>query len=454
MLLEYFGGRQFGGQGFSKSARGTFLRRSYDHVLLHRLSLAGIDAETSYLDALIESEPKHQGAPVMQPLNTVIQSSVIGFLQTIGDIEMLAIEILEPAVIGKLFLYIGWTCKTSCCGPFTPSYLPQLSYAYNGNPPPEDRSAEGSQESAKRTYTINSLLAQTIIDGIAVPRNRPVMQHWLDFVLMQFQPALQSVISPIADCLSRHLRLLLLHALKANQPMANEKYPRVATDAEFVILNALERLLVLGLTHLTQSDVNSQEDDTPVQEKSGAESGVWVDMVWHDTIGLRPEAYSLSLIYNGLILVVEEPWSTYSALTQQKCWSLSLNAGIMPAKGVFGLVDVLIANAQSAVHMICDSITVRIRTPRNAVGDLQMQIYPKSSYSNSWNNICNALKDPWLFKYEDRFMQLAKDLASGRDFKTQVFLALKWLCVLGDKVTQTTAIDDKRIRKNLQVRDF
>jgi hypothetical protein len=30
-----------------------------------------------------------------------------------------------------------------------------------------------------------------------------------------------------------------------------------------------------------------------------------------------------------------------------------------PATGVFDLVDVLIANAQSAVHMICDSISVR-----------------------------------------------------------------------------------------------
>ena len=29
---------QFGGQGFTKSARGTFLRRSHDHVLLQRLS--------------------------------------------------------------------------------------------------------------------------------------------------------------------------------------------------------------------------------------------------------------------------------------------------------------------------------------------------------------------------------------------------------------------------------
>ena len=28
---------QFGGQGFAKSARSTFLKRSYDHVLLQRL---------------------------------------------------------------------------------------------------------------------------------------------------------------------------------------------------------------------------------------------------------------------------------------------------------------------------------------------------------------------------------------------------------------------------------
>jgi hypothetical protein len=77
------------------------------------------------------------------------------------------------------------------------------------------------------------------------------------------------------------------------------------------------------------------------------------------------------------------------------------------------------------------------------------------------------LEGPLALQVWGRFMQLAKDLASSRDFKIQVFLALKFvflkvivhyslfvrcLCVLGDKVTQTTAIDDKRIRKDLQVR--
>jgi hypothetical protein len=76
------------------------------------------------------------------------------------------------------------------------------------------------------------------------------------------------------------------------------------------------------------------------------------------------------------------------------------------------------------------------------------------------------LEGPLALQVWGRFMQLAKDLASSRDFKIQVFLALKCvflkviihyslfircLCVLGDKVTQTTAIDDKRIRKDLQV---
>lgn len=38
-----------------------------------------------------------------------------------------------------------------------------------------------------------------------------------------------------------------------------------------MLLNALEWLLVVGLTQ--KPDANSQEDDTPVQENPGADSG-------------------------------------------------------------------------------------------------------------------------------------------------------------------------------------
>lgn len=217
----------------------------------------------------------------MQPLNTVIQSSAIDLLQAIvarGEIEMLAVEILEPVVIGKLFLCIHLhrlDLQNKLLRFLHSIISASTSYVHSVNSPPEDRSTEDSHESGKKGYTVNSLLIQTITDGIVVPHNRPVMQHWLDFVLMaipQFQPALHGIISPIADCLCRQLRVLLSDALKASQPSADERYPRVATDAEFImLLNALERLLVFGLTQ--KSDANPQEDDPLVQERPGAESG-------------------------------------------------------------------------------------------------------------------------------------------------------------------------------------
>ncbi|OAX42077.1 hypothetical protein K503DRAFT_863326 [Rhizopogon vinicolor AM-OR11-026] len=509
---------QFGGQGFAKSTRGTFLKRSYDHVLLQRLSSAGIDPDTSYLDALIEvlsrflqSEPKDQIAPIMQPLNTVIQSSAIDLLQAIvarGEIEMLAVEILEPAVIGKLFLcvHLHRLDLQNKLLRFLHSIISaSTSFAHNVNSAPEDRSTESSQESGKKGYTVNSLLTQTITDGIVVPRNRPVMQHWLDFVLMavpQFQPALQSIISPIADCLCRQLRLLLSDALKANRPSADGTHPRVATDAEFIMLfNALERLIVLGLTQ--KSDTNPQEDDTPVQERPGADSGgilgyvsnvfttenttssvehqltshspgykslhdgirvllaIWVNMVWHDTDSLRPEVDSLSMIFNRAHTrcrrVLEHLFRAHPTEVLEsiiECWDrdamLRSKSSDQPATGVFDLVDVLIASAQSAVHMICDSISVRLsnssersRKPANAnLSDVTL--------FNFLEQYLQRLEGPVALQVWSRFMQLAKDLASSRDFKVQVFLALKCLCVLGDKVTQTTAIDDKRIKKDLQ----
>jgi len=76
------------------------------------------------------------------------------------------------------------------------------------------------------------------------------------------------------------------------------------------------------------------------------------------------------------------------------------------------------------------------------------------------------LEGPLALQVWGRFMQLTRDLTSSRDFKFQIFLALKYdllmtifhrsqflrcLCVLGDKVAQTTAMDDKRIKKDLQV---
>jgi hypothetical protein len=50
-------------------------------------------------------------------------------------------------------------------------------------------------------------------------------------------------------------------------------------------------------------------------------------------------------------------------------------------------------------------------------------------------------------------MQLAKEIAgSVKEYKVQSFFALRCLSVLADKITQTTAMEDRRIRKEFQVK--
>lgn len=51
-----------------------------------------------------------------------------------------------------------------------------------------------------------------------------------------------------------------------------------------------------------------------------------------------------------------------------------------------------------------------------------------------------------------RYMQLTKEIVSSvKDYKIQSLYALRCLSVLAEKVTQTTAMEDRRIRKELQV---
>ena len=139
----------------------------------------------------------------------------------------------------------------------------------------------GSQErlhaSVARSYTVHSLLVQTLVDGIATPSNRPILQHWMDFILTavpQFQPALQAVVAPLNGCLCHQLRSSLNDLLKASSRKQDfaQDISAGTTDAELVmLLNGLERFVLLGLT--TTSENNVSEDDPSPAEKTTPEPG-------------------------------------------------------------------------------------------------------------------------------------------------------------------------------------
>jgi hypothetical protein len=80
------------------------------------------------------------------------------------------------------------------------------------------------------------------------------------------------------------------------------------------------------------------------------------------------------------------------------------------------------------------------------------------------------LEGPVANQVWNRFMQLVKEVVTGlKDLKLQGYYTLRFVCglrfalvrdshnsrcltVLADKVVQTAAVDDKRLRKELQVR--
>ena len=203
-----------------------------------------------------------------------------------GEMDHRSVDTVEAAVIGKLYfcihterldlqnklLHILHSLISASTSNWDPS-APSIRTLRPSDGDLEDISTQQGEQEGLYTSTVNPLLVQTLVDGIATLTNRPVLQHWLDFVLMavpQFQPMLQTVVDPLNDCVCRQLRTALADIIQASRDQGDlEDIASAATDAEFtMLLNALERLVQLSLANV-EAD---QEDDDNVAEKPGPEN--------------------------------------------------------------------------------------------------------------------------------------------------------------------------------------
>jgi hypothetical protein len=230
----------------------------------------------------------------MLPLNGLIQFSVVEILQLIvsrGEMEPTTVESMVAIVIGKLYFCVHLkrldlqnkllhllhslisvsTAITEASQTTTSGKQKQDDSPTNSTQQDTDKPAAG----LSRSYPINPLFVQTLIDGISTRSNRPNLQHWLDFILMaipQFQPALQSVVTPLNDCLCRQLHLLLKEIVAAVRQPDNytKDIHAFVTDADMImLLNALERFVLLSLTYTEEEE----RDDDSITEKPTQESG-------------------------------------------------------------------------------------------------------------------------------------------------------------------------------------
>lgn len=233
----------------------------------------------------------------MESFNIATQTFAIDILQVIiarGDTDPLTIEIIEATIVSKLFscIHAGQLDLQNKLLHILHSLI-SSSMAHDrftsGKQKEDDGFVDrmGSQErlheTVPRSYTAHSLLVQTLVDGIAIPTNRPILQHWIDFILTavpQFQPALQAVVIPLNGCLCRQLMTSLNDLLEASSRKQDFVMDILAgiTDTELgMLLNGLERFVLLGLATTSEGIVS--EEDTLSAEKPTPEHGGLLGMV-------------------------------------------------------------------------------------------------------------------------------------------------------------------------------
>jgi hypothetical protein len=238
---------------------------------------------------------------MIQADNSLIHSTTIDLLQAIvarGEVNQEFVFDIEVAAISKLYMFVhsGRLDLQNKLLHLVHSVISAtLSSDTNG-----DRSADFGEDGSSpsglqpgRTIPLNPLLTQTLIDGISLESNRPILQHWLDFLLMaipQFQSALFPLISPLCECLCRQLSLALSDLQSAAVGTALADTSSTVTDAELImLLSALERMILWSTA--SHANIESSEDDTASTDRNpdgGGLLGIVSGVFGSDSAALNP----------------------------------------------------------------------------------------------------------------------------------------------------------------------
>lgn len=246
----------------------------------------------------LQSEPKPALRPTLGPLNSRLQTSSIALIQAVvarGDLDHTSLDAIETTVITKLYSCIHsgrldlqvkllHLLHSVILGASTITDVPQqprrsrlhlhrrsADLSTHVSVSADNLHAPESQR--KLGGNVNPLLGQTLINGISVQTNRPIFQHWIDFILMtipQFQQSLQHLVFPLCECICQQLRdsVADLERIRQRAWKGKGNAESTITDGEFIMfLHALERLVLQGLSKADAVVPEGPEDFPGPSEK-------------------------------------------------------------------------------------------------------------------------------------------------------------------------------------------
>lgn len=234
--------------------------------------------------------------PFMRHRVGKIQANSIDLLQTIiarGDLDGGTLQMVEATVMGKLYvavhegkidiqntlLHLLHTTFSSISASMAPPRLkPNTGRASDHHDIGAEK--EDFMDDKRRIshfIHINPLLVPTLVNGISKAAGQPGLQHWVDFILMtvpQYPRLLSYTVPTLCDCICQRLKYCLedVNHVLLQDPPSTKNLTSNITDSEFImLLNALERLVLLGLSRDHDPIVNVDREEEifsgrPVQD--------------------------------------------------------------------------------------------------------------------------------------------------------------------------------------------
>ncbi|KAK8861427.1 hypothetical protein IAR55_002246 [Kwoniella newhampshirensis] len=326
-------------------------------------------------------------------------------------------------------------------------------------------------------------LVRMIIDGVSYPSNTPILQHWIDFILMTV-PLLSSrpkLLHSLAECFCQRTRLFVLKIYNVHEKMSVMNETLGVTDAEVVMtLNALERVLVLLCSQAGKTEEGATHGEggsrilglvstvftveAPANDSVKVESPRYLDDAIHallvtwtattpplDAIARgSTKMQMLDKIRTRARKVLEKVFKAQPAGVITSCihvWSLCSEQVACQDTAIFDCVDSLTPSAQKLVELLCEIVLGK--SSRSSASEYRAD----PAYLAFLEAYISRLEAPIAVQVWTTLFNFAREViatVASSSSRTQLLAVLRCLTVLALTVSKTSALEDRRLRRDLQ----
>lgn len=373
---------------------------------------------------------------------------------------------------------------------------------------PEATTSKDKPES--ENPNVNQLFTTLVGDGITNQTNTAIVHHWIDFLLMtvpQIRRSLDEVVKPLIDRLVQRLRLLVSDLEKTYQANPEQNFESDFTDSDFsVFVNALERLMVVSIegegasvgTAEASSAKNNNERPLPSESAGGLFAGVFnvlgsseiaanlpqdrpktefqlrlgnvvriLMKAWDISLQVgdekEPESSSSRLYFSARIklrarkaferLYKAVPNDVIVALVDYWQSDIESKSPNLSEDNLFLLLDHLSPSAQTIVSMLYE----RLASYGHLAGTEKGRAIASTCFLSEnvlfgfLESYISRLEGPIAVQMWNSSWNFARDVLAGSTVnKNQLFPTLKCFTLLAEKISQTSALEDRRMRRDLQ----